>query len=66
MATRSGTSEQISDCAIAEAIAEETKRPIEEVRRLYEQELEQLAHEAKITQFLSVLAGRRVKEKLKH
>lgn len=50
---------------IAEAIAKETETSVEEVERLYERELSELAAEAKITQYLDVLASKRVRMKLR-
>jgi hypothetical protein len=54
-----------NDRATAESIAKETETSIEEVERLYDAELSELASDAKITQYLSVLASRRVKMKLR-
>lgn len=48
-----------------EAIAEETHTSIDEVEKIYEQELRQLASEAKITQYLGVLTTRRVRARLR-
>ena len=48
-----------------ESIAEETHTSLAEVERMYEQELSALASDAKITQFLGVLAGKRVRAKLR-
>ncbi len=48
-----------------EAIADETHTSIDEVDKLYEQELTQLASEAKITQYLGVLASKRVRMRLR-
>jgi hypothetical protein len=48
-----------------EAIAKETHTSLAEVDRIYEQELSALASDAKITQFLGVLAGKRVRAKLR-
>jgi hypothetical protein len=59
------SSKQKSARAVAEAIARETHAPVEDVQKLYEEELNELAHEARITQYLGVLASRRVKERLK-
>ncbi|HEX7116598.1 MAG TPA: DUF3562 domain-containing protein [Steroidobacter sp.] len=50
---------------VAEAIARETETSVEEVERLYERELSELAAEAKITQYLDVLASKRVRMKLR-
>jgi hypothetical protein len=48
-----------------EAIAEETHTSIDEVDKIYEQELRLLASDAKITQYLGVLTTRRVRAKLR-
>ena len=48
-----------------EAIAKETHTPIDEVDKIYEQELRVLASDAKITQYLGVLTTRRVRAKLR-
>ncbi len=48
-----------------EAIAEETHTSIDEVEKIYEQELTQLASEAKITQYLGVLTTKRVRMRLR-
>ncbi len=53
------------DRAATESLAKETETSIEEVQRLYQEELEDLAHDAKITQYLGVLASRRVKLRLR-
>jgi hypothetical protein len=48
-----------------EAIAAETQTAIDEVEKIYEQELTQLSTGAKITQFLGVLATKRVRMRLR-
>jgi serine/threonine-protein kinase RIO1 len=48
-----------------EAIAEETHTSMDEVDKIYEQELTQLASKAKITQYLGVLTTRRVRARLR-
>jgi hypothetical protein len=48
-----------------EAIAEETHTSIDEVEKIYEQELTLLASGARITQYLGVLTTRRVRAKLR-
>lgn len=48
-----------------EAIAKETETSIDEVEKIYEQELRLLASDAKITQYLGVLTTRRVRAKLR-
>jgi hypothetical protein len=53
------------DRATTESLAKETATSIEEVQKLYEEELQDLASDAKITQYLGVLASRRVKMRLR-
>jgi Protein of unknown function (DUF3562) len=65
MAVRTNPSPKKNSRAAAEALAKETKRPVEEVQKLYEEELNDLANEAKVTQYLGVLASRRVKMRLR-
>jgi hypothetical protein len=48
-----------------EAIAKDTHTSMDEVEKLYEQELTLLASEAKITQYLGVLTSKRVRMKLR-
>jgi Protein of unknown function (DUF3562) len=48
-----------------EAIAKEMHTSIDEVEKIYEQELTLLASEAKITQYLGVLTTRRVRARLR-
>jgi len=48
-----------------EAIAKETHTSIDEVDKIYEQELRVLASDAKITQYLGVLTTQRVHTKLR-
>ena len=48
-----------------EAIAKEIHTSIDEVDKIYEQELRVLASDAKITQYLGVLTTRRVRAKLR-
>lgn len=47
--------------ATTEAIAKETETDVEVVQEIYEQQLSVLANDAKITQYLGVLASRRVR-----
>jgi hypothetical protein len=48
-----------------EALAEETHTSLAEVEKIYEEEFSTLAADAKITQYLGVLATRRVRMKLR-
>jgi hypothetical protein len=50
-----------NDRAATEAIAKETETSVEVVQEIYEQELNSLSTDAKITQYLGVLASRRVR-----
>ena len=50
-----------NDRATAEAIAKETQTDVEVVEKIYTEELSSLANDAKITQYLGVLATRRVR-----
>jgi len=54
-------SSRTHDRSATEAIAKETETDVEVVREIYEQELSNLASDAKITQYLGVLASRRVR-----
>jgi hypothetical protein len=49
---------------LAEEIAEQTDTPIEVVQDLYDREFQELVAQARITQYVSVIAGRRVKLRL--
>lgn len=51
--------------AATEAIAKETETDVEVVKIIYDEELSTLATDAKITQYLGVLASRRVKMRLR-
>jgi hypothetical protein len=48
-----------------EAIARETGAAIDEVDRIYEEELSDLSSDARITQYLGVLASKRVRARLR-
>ena len=52
------------DPRVAESISRETAAPIELVSRVYREELDALARQARITQFLHVIASRRVRLRL--
>jgi Protein of unknown function (DUF3562) len=53
------------DRIATEALARETHTPVEEVQKLLDEEIEELANDATITQYLSVIANRRVKMRLR-
>jgi hypothetical protein len=48
-----------------EGVARDMQRPVDEVRSLYEAELATLRQEARVKDFLSVLASRSVRLRLK-
>jgi hypothetical protein len=50
---------------VAASIAKETDTPVEIVQDLYDKEVEAIAAAAKIQQFVSVIASRRVKQRLR-
>lgn len=50
-----------NDRALTEAIAKETDTDVEVVQEIYRHELTTLATDAKITQYLGVLASRRTR-----
>lgn len=59
--TPDAASDQNETRAVAEAIAKDTDTSPEVVEEIYQQELSSLASEAKITQYLGVIATRRVR-----
>lgn len=46
-------------------LARETQRPVEEVRTVYERQLERLESRAKVTTFVELLARRKTREQLR-
>ena len=52
------------DVRLAESIAKETNTPIEVVKPIYDEEFDAIAANAKITQYVGVIASRRVKLRL--
>lgn len=56
---------QSFDPRVAESIAREMDKPVELVSRIYREELQSLASEARIAQFLQVIAGRRARLRLR-
>ena len=46
-------------------IAQETQRPVEEVRTVYERQLERLESRATVTAFVEILARRKTREALR-
>jgi hypothetical protein len=53
-----------TDARLAETIAKETNTPIEVVKPIYDEEFDAVAANAKITQYVGVIASRRVKLRL--
>jgi hypothetical protein len=53
------------DPRVVESIAREMAMPVELVSRVYREELQALASEARIGQFLQVIAGRRARLRLR-
>jgi hypothetical protein len=53
------------DPRVAEALARETAAPLEPVSKVCRQELDALARDARITQFLQVVAGCRTRLRLR-
>lgn len=53
------------DAEIAKMIAQDTHVAVDLVQQVYRQELVELARNARITQFLSVLASRRARLRLR-
>ena len=53
------------DPRVAQSIARELDMPVELVSRIYREELQSLASDARIGQFLQVIAGRRVRLRLR-
>ena len=51
--------------SVIATLASQTQTPADEVKRVYDEEREQLRSHAAITQFIDVLASRRTKARLK-
>jgi hypothetical protein len=54
-----------SDESTVSAIARKTRTPIEVVKHLYDEEFAELKSNSAVKNFLEVIAGRRVKERLR-
>jgi hypothetical protein len=57
-------SEQAKNLEIIAALAQETRRPLDEVRRVYEGELARLKSNASITDYVALFASRSTKKRL--
>jgi len=57
-------SEQAKNLAIIAALAQETRRPLDEVRQVYEAEFARFKTNARITDFVSLFASRSTKAQL--
>lgn len=53
-----------TDSRLAEAIAKETDTPVDVVKLIYDEEFDAISANAKITQYVGVIASRRVKLRL--
>ncbi len=53
-----------TDARLAESIAKETNTPIELVKAIYDEEFDAIAAKARITQYVGVIASRRVRLRL--
>jgi len=56
--------ELANSLAAIEALAQETKRPVAEVKQVYEVELARLKSDARITDYLLLFASRRTRTRL--
>lgn len=59
-----GTPHEQHEAAIT-ALAAQTRAPVDIVRHLYEEELAALDAEATVKNFIGIIAGRRVKQRLR-
>lgn len=66
MATSQDVQMETRHVAVIEAIAKETNRPIGEVTELYTAEISRLQSDARIRDFLVVLASKKVRDVLRH
>ena len=64
MSTKARQRSHKSESRLAESIARETNTPLEVVKPIYDEEFDALAANAKITQYVGVIASRRVKLRL--
>jgi hypothetical protein len=53
-----------NDARLTESIAKETDTPVEVVKMIYDEEFDAVAANARITQYVGVIASRRVKMRL--
>ena len=58
------SAEQVNHLGAIEALAQETNRPVAEVRQVYESELARLKSDARITDFVHLFASRRARARL--
>ena len=65
MATTNCTTLDPEHLIAVKELADETHRPLEEVKRLYAKNLERLSTDARITDYLLVLTCKNVREELR-
>ena len=58
--------EEATDTTMLEALAQSIHEPVDKVAALYQREREALAREATVTNYISLIAVRRVRRKLRH
>jgi predicted extracellular nuclease len=56
--------EQAKNAEVIAALAQETRRPLDEVREVYEGELARLKTDARITDYVALFASRSAKARL--
>jgi hypothetical protein len=57
---------QAPDAAMLESLARDTDAPIDTIVKLYQRERDALAQDATITNYITLLAVRRVRDQLLH
>ena len=62
---RNGPAHASADQRIVDSIAQETSTPVDVVQALYEEELVTLVAQAKLKQFVGIIATKRVKQNLR-
>lgn len=57
---------QTTEHSLLESLARDTQAPLEQILSLFERERDALARDATITNYISLLAVRRVRQQLMH